>query len=179
MALDGTVAAGLLAHRPTGDLSKALHAAEHFGTPFGAGLILLTIGASMPNSRRQLLAAFAIAVGAGLVADILKLFVSRARPATFDLALPAWQSFMGSFSLGAGGAARQGFPSAHTAFAVAFAVALGTIFPSSRRWFLVLAALVALERITSLAHFPSDTLVGAAVGWVVGSLATHATIRKP
>ncbi len=148
------------------ELSDLLQAAEHFGTPYGAVLILLTVWLTHPSLRSRVSRTFFAAVAGGLLADLVKLCVSRTRPKAFDFDQSIWSGFTGVFQWGAGGSKHQGFPSAHTAFAITFAVMLGELFPKARRWFWCLGALVACQRVATLAHFPSDVLAGAAVGLV-------------
>ena len=161
------VCSGLIStHSIPDELSDLLQAAEHFGTPYGAVLILITVWLTHPALRSRVSRTFFAAVAGGLLADVVKLCVSRTRPRAFDFDQSIWSSFTGVFQWGAGGSTRQGFPSAHTAFAIAFAVMLGELFPKARRWFWCLGALVACQRVAALAHFPSDVLAGAAVGLV-------------
>lgn len=151
-------------HSIPDELSDLLQAAEHFGTPYGAVLILVTVWLTHPALRSRVSRTFFAAVAGGLLADLVKLCVSRTRPKAFDFDQSIWSSFTGAFQWGAGGSKHQGFPSAHTAFAIAFGVMLGELFPKARRWFWCLGALVACQRVATLAHFPSDVLAGAAVG---------------
>ncbi|MDG9715366.1 phosphatase PAP2 family protein [Streptomyces sp. DH24] len=58
------------------------------------------------------------------------------------------------------------FPSGHTAAAVAFTAAVFPSWPSAGAACAVPAALVAVERVQSGAHYPSDVAAGAAVGLV-------------
>ena len=164
--LDQVCSGTLRTHRLSGELAHLFQAAEHFGTPYGAVLILITLWLTQAPLRSRVSRTFVAAIVAGLLANLVKLCVSRTRPKAFDFDQSIWTSFTGVFRWGAGGSTQQGFPSAHTAFAIAFAVMLGELFPKARRWFLCLGALVALQRVTSLAHFPSDVLAGAAVGLV-------------
>lgn len=168
--VDHALAGYLKAHRYKGELSNLLQAAEHFGTPYGAALILITLWIVLPETRRRISRTAAGAIAAGLVADIGKLLVTRLRPDTFDFAQPIQASITGFLKFGQGGSRHQSFPSAHTAFAFAFAVMLGDLFPRGRVWFLCIAALVALQRVFATAHYPSDVFAGAAVGWIVASI---------
>ncbi|MBB6438885.1 phosphatase PAP2 family protein [Streptomyces candidus] len=63
------------------------------------------------------------------------------------------------------------FPSGHTAAAVAFTAAITPTWPLAGVLCAVPAALVAVERVQSGAHYPSDVAAGAAVGlasaWLV------------
>lgn len=170
LIVDHPLSSYLKAHRLKGELSNLFQAAEHFGTPYGATLILVTMWIILPETRRRVSRIAAGAIAAGLVADLIKLLVTRLRPGVFDFAEPIQASVIGFFQFGAGGSRHQSFPSAHTAFAIAFAVLLGDLFPKARIWFLGIGALVALQRVTTSAHYPSDVFAGAAVGWITASI---------
>ncbi|MFF5970544.1 phosphatase PAP2 family protein [Streptomyces sp. NPDC012769] len=63
------------------------------------------------------------------------------------------------------------FPSGHTAAAVAFTAAVTPTWPAAGAACAVPAALVAVERVQSGAHYPSDVAVGVVLGlfcaWLV------------
>jgi undecaprenyl-diphosphatase len=110
--------------------------------------------------------AIAAILAAGCGANLVKLLISRSRPGSTDLAhLASWQTFSGWLPLGANGSGWQSFPSAHTATAVGLAWVLYSLYPHGRWLFAALAAAVAAQRVLGSAHFPSDVLAGAAVGW--------------
>ncbi|MGK5638235.1 phosphatase PAP2 family protein [Streptomyces sp. URMC 126] len=56
------------------------------------------------------------------------------------------------------------FPSGHTAAAVAFTAAVIPTWPAAGALCAVPAAMVAVERVQSGAHYPSDVAAGAAIG---------------
>jgi len=60
-------------------------------------------------------------------------------------------------------------PSSHTAAAMVLSAALVRLYPALRPLVLVLAVAVAACRVLFTAHYASDVVVGAAIGWVVGS----------
>ncbi|KUN20481.1 phosphatidic acid phosphatase [Streptomyces corchorusii] len=66
------------------------------------------------------------------------------------------------------------FASGHTAAALAFSAAVAPSWPSAGAVCAVPAALVAVERVQSGAHYPSDVAAGAAIGlvsaWLVRQL---------
>ncbi|MFF1542583.1 phosphatase PAP2 family protein [Streptomyces sp. NPDC058291] len=66
------------------------------------------------------------------------------------------------------------FPSGHTAAAVAFTAAVAPSAPVAGALCAIPAALVAVERVQSGAHYPTDVVAGAAVGlavaWVTRSV---------
>ncbi|WP_225320562.1 phosphatase PAP2 family protein [Streptomyces luteolifulvus] len=55
-------------------------------------------------------------------------------------------------------------PSGHTAAAVAFTATVAPTWPAAGASCAVPAAMVALERVQSGAHYPSDVAAGAAIG---------------
>jgi membrane-associated phospholipid phosphatase len=151
-----------------GPLREMLEICESFGHGFGAFLIVVAVGVLAPSKRRQLLWMLAASWGSGLMANVLKTFVHRTRPRTFDFeSSSVWATFA---KASGGGMDVQSFPSAHTATAVGLAVALSFLFPRGRWFFGLLAALVGVQRIVCSAHFPSDVFAGAAVGWIVSSV---------
>lgn len=96
-----------------------------------------------------------------LVVRVLKPLVGRPRPcvALEDVLAPFGCADVGSM------------PSAHAANAFALAAAIGA------PWAWVLAVFVALSRVVAGVHWPSDVLVGAAVGVVLGTLVRRAGVR--
>ena len=146
-------------------LSEVLENAETFGHGIGATFILIAVFVLDPAHRRLFPLLLAGSLGAGLVANLIKLFVIRFRPHTIE-ALPesVWSTFGGMWSLSAGNGS-QSFPSAHTSTAVGLAVMLSEFYPRGRWYFTVLAILVGMQRIQVAAHFPSDVFAGAIVGW--------------
>ncbi|KOX28609.1 MULTISPECIES: phosphatase PAP2 family protein [unclassified Streptomyces] len=66
------------------------------------------------------------------------------------------------------------FPSGHTAAAVAFTAAVAPTWPWAGAACAVPTVLVAIERVHSGAHYPSDVAAGAAIGLSVAALARSA-----
>ncbi|MGW6841236.1 phosphatase PAP2 family protein [Streptomyces sp. NPDC054958] len=62
------------------------------------------------------------------------------------------------------------FPSGHTAAAVAFTAAVASCWPWAGAACAVPTVLVALERLHSGAHYPSDVAAGAAIGLAAAAL---------
>lgn len=172
LAVDLPLSRALVTEQSLEFLHGLLGSIEPFGQPTA---ILVTAAAIALCDRRRrgaVLRLVAAALGSGLAADIIKLLVARSRPHSFDLAGTVWSSFRDAFPGFGNQSQWQSFPSAHTATAVGFALALSHLFPAGRWLFVTLAGLVALQRIEAGAHYLSDTCWGAAVGcaiWLVVS----------
>jgi membrane-associated phospholipid phosphatase len=147
-----------------------LESMEPFGQPtailmFAGGLWLCS-----PRLRSGVPRLLAASLGAGLAADVCKLFLARVRPRSFDWSGGPLATFH-EFLPGLGrGSSHQSCPSSHTATALGFGLALSTMFPEGRWLFLTAAALVAAQRVECGAHFLSDTVCGATVGYAMSLL---------
>ncbi|MBM3908932.1 MAG: phosphatase PAP2 family protein [Gemmatimonadetes bacterium] len=99
----------------------------------------------------------------GLVAEILKLLLRRERPNVLagDYSFRLWSEN----PLSTSGLA---WPSSHTMVAFAAATALARLFPRAKWVWYALAAGCAWTRLASRAHFFSDVVLGAFLGWCVG-----------
>ena len=104
---------------------------------------------------------FAAIAASGIVAQIVKHIVGRARPKLFAVDGP--YSFHG-LSIQNSWAS---FPSGHTTSAFAAAVALGFMRPQWRGRLLAAAVIIGLSRVLVGAHYPSDVVGGAALGSLV------------
>ncbi len=166
VAIDVPVAHWSLGRNYPRAIRELMSLAEAFGHGVGVTVVLLTIYTLDPARRSALPRSIAAVLAAGCGANLVKLLISRSRPGATDLAhLAGWQTFSGWFPLGAGGSGWQSFPSAHTATAVGLALVLCWLYPRGRLLFTAFAAAVAAQRVLGSAHFPSDVLAGAAVGW--------------
>lgn len=105
---------------------------------------------------------FFVAIAAsGIVAQVVKHIVGRARPKLFAVDGP--YSFHGLSIQNVWAS----FPSGHTTSAFAAAVALGYMRPRWRVWLLGAAVVIGLSRVLVGAHYPSDVVGGAALGSLV------------
>lgn len=139
---------------------------EVFGHGLGVIVLVVALHQLDPGHRWAIPRVLACALGSGLAADLVKMLVFRARPNSCLLDGSVWSTFGSWFPGLDKSGIGQSFPSAHTATAVGFALALMWLYPQGRRLFLVLAVLVGCQRITYGAHYPSDVLIGAAIGCV-------------
>lgn len=170
--------------RGPGDLRKAVALFETFAHTAGVLVIVLVIVVLDPQHRRSALRVAVSALGSGLLADVAKLLIGRTRPNEFWLTgfpdaagntfqgwIPVLQSESWSEGLRRG---VQSFPSGHSAVAAGLAIGLTWLYPRGRWLFAALAALAMLQRLESGAHFPSDTLAGASIGVLFGTLCCDA-----
>jgi membrane-associated phospholipid phosphatase len=110
----------------------------------------------------------------GLAAELLKLLFRRLRPdaETFGY---AFRSFADAPWSNRG----MGLPSSHALVAWAGAFALARLFPRARWVFYGLAAGCGLTRVMATAHFLSDTVVAACVGWAVVAALWGRLVAQP
>ncbi|MGH6767739.1 MAG: phosphatase PAP2 family protein [Xanthobacteraceae bacterium] len=141
-----------------------------FLIPIGILLLLIATLASpaLPRMSRAVLAMASVRLGflftaiaiPGVFTSVVKRIVARGRPYVgsevdpFLYKLTVWRSDFASM------------PSGHTTTAFAAAVAFGTLWPQLRPLMWTYACVIALSRIATTAHFPSDVVAGAIVGCV-------------
>ncbi|MEZ3180876.1 phosphatase PAP2 family protein [Streptomyces pimonensis] len=162
-AVDGALYAAVAA-TPTPTLDRALrrlsHTADHSKISFAIAGVLALSGA---RPRRAALAGVGAVAVASASANLLgKRLVRRARPdreaarVTVDRHVPMPTS--------------ASFPSGHTASAVAFATAVGTVLPAASAPLGALACAVGYSRVHTGVHYPGDVAAGAILG--IASAAT-------
>ena len=100
---------------------------------------------------------------AGLGAEILKLLLRRERPEAngglYGFRLWSDQTFS---------TAGLAFPSSHTMVAFGAATALARLYPRANWVWYALATGCGVTRVLSRAHFLSDAMLGALMGWCIG-----------
>jgi membrane-associated phospholipid phosphatase len=111
-------------------------------------------------SRRGLLLFWSAGLG-GIIAELLKIAFRRERPGLTDGA-----HVFRSWSEQPFSTARLGLPSSEVAVAFAAATTLARLFPEAWLLWYALAVGCALTRVASGAHFMSDVLLAALVGYV-------------
>ncbi len=108
-------------------------------------------------------------VSAGLLVQVLKHLIGRARPRlTYDLV------FIGP-SLKNG---YDSFPSGHTTLAFCLAYIVSRYSPKWGTVSYLFAVVVGMYRVDSLSHFPSDVIAGAILGTVVAKLISATMIHR-
>ncbi|MBR9990632.1 MAG: phosphatase PAP2 family protein [Gemmatimonadetes bacterium] len=130
----------------------------------GAALMLeeRTPWRRMPRSRGGLIIAGSIVGGAA--AEFLKLILKRRRPG--ELGEYVFRPFAErTFSTGG-----LGMPSSHALVAFGAAAVLSRVYPRARIVWWGLAWGCGLSRVAAGAHFLSDVVVAACIGWLVGAV---------
>lgn len=165
-----------------GDFRRELEVLQQFGAPGSIIITFLIMLAADPNRARRVLDIIAAAVATSVTSLLLKMIIGRPRPVLDDPATVygPFQSVqvkpnanpipdpIYSWQLGADGVERLwALPSSHTSAAVALATALIVLYPKLRTFAIAMAILVATCRILFNAHWPSDTLAGAALALVI------------
>ena len=122
------------------------------------------------RGRRGALTGLAAVGTASLVVNQpLKIAGARPRPDWDELRVPQQRRVRMPSS--------TSFPSGHSASAAAFSVAVGDLLPALRLPLRTAASIVAFSRVYTGVHYPSDVLVGAAVGALLGRLASRTALR--
>ena len=149
------------------EIGNLLRLSEVFAHGMGALMVIMTVWVIDRRHRRELVRIGVASLGAGVVANLGKLCLVRARPYHFDRNGDGWATF-GEWFPGFGGSSHfQSFPSAHAATAIGLAMGLAWLYPHGRWLFFLFAVLAASQRIVSRNHYLSDTLWGAAIGYLV------------
>ena len=182
----------LRAIEPSGDLRRELELLQQFGAPASVAIAFVLTISLAPAKARRFLDWLLAACLTSLTVLVLKVLIARPRPSLADpfnfrtamrpypLDPAAPDKQVCSWQLAADNIERLwSMPSSHTAAAVVFAVFLTTVFPRLRVFAIAMAALVAACRIMFNAHWPSDTLIGAAVATAIATpiIRHHAGIR--
>jgi membrane-associated phospholipid phosphatase len=131
----------------------------------GAAVLMLARGDRMARQGWRValmpgLALLASVAASGILAEIIKLLVRRARPAAHDGAY-GYVPWDGNWSTGA-----IGLPSSHAIVAFAAAFALARLAPRTGPVWYLLAVGCALTRLLDGAHFLSDVVAAALLAWV-------------
>lgn len=161
-------------------LRKICGFAELFGHGVGVGCLLLVIAVLDPLRRAGLPRIAAASLGAGLVANLCKMLISRERPRSvnFELIDRSVDTFGTWLPLASNTSGGQGFPSSHMATAAALCLVLMACYPRGRWLFPLCAVLAGLQRILAEAHFASDVCWGAAVGCAIAPIFLHGPVGE-
>ncbi len=171
-----------------GDTARVLQWLHEYGQGPSVLLVAIIVWQLDPRRRRQLVHWL---IGIGITAVLLttlKLAIGRPRP-KFDEPLLFLGPF-GAYPLGQDRGVHHAWefwvpyswelwsmPSSHAAYAAVMSYFLGSLYPRIRVVVVVLAAVVCVCRVLYGAHYPSDVVVGAAIGVIAGRLAMRSPLR--
>ena len=140
------------------------------GQGTAATVAALSIGIFTRGLRRLLAGGAAMGEAlSGFAGWLIRSVDGRYRPTHTD-ATNHWELFRGFYN-----GTDLSFPSGHATLSFAMAAALSYAFPRGKPLFIAVAFLTALSRVVQEAHFCSDVLFGAALGWTVSWMCMHAT----
>lgn len=181
LPFDGAISRTLVSIRPTGDFRRELELAQQFGGPATMLIVSLLIWRLDPGRTRRLLDWAAAAALTSIAIFALKVTLGRPRPKFIGEHL----NFLGPWSthiVQEGDPPRHAWefwaddvteiwsmPSSHTALAVVAGVFLSRMYPRLTPMMVALALLVAFCRVLFKAHYASDTIVGAAIAYVIAN----------
>jgi membrane-associated phospholipid phosphatase len=150
----------------------------------GTGLFLilmLILDASELRARHRAkrtvrsLAAFYVfgsVASAGIIANVSKYLIGRARPRYFE------ETGSVSFDFFSGDASWASFPSGHATTGMALGVSLALLFPRLRWVFLCIGFWIAASRLFLLQHYPSDMFAGCLLGGGAAWLIARALAQR-
>ncbi len=182
MPLDPMIASWFAGISKQGDVWREIGAWQQYGQGGSIVIGVVLIWLLDPDRRRRLLDWLVSGAVVWLAVFTAKVLVGRPRPkledpygflwpwGTWDFGPPtgsvhAWQ--VGRIL----GSELWSMPSNHTAFAVVMSVFLVRMYPRLRGVAVFMACLVGFARVAFGAHYPSDVLIGAAIGWILATLA--------
>ncbi|PKN02065.1 MAG: hypothetical protein CVU77_01200 [Elusimicrobia bacterium HGW-Elusimicrobia-1] len=137
----------------------------HLGNGFAAaGLIALALYLNRETAGRNFWKDFfwamAAVIAAGAVAQVIKFFFNRPRPLGGISNLPQLRNVLGA------DLHWRSFPSGHSATAFAAATYLSAKIGRFRPLFYCVAALIAVSRVYTGVHFPTDVAAGSLLGYI-------------
>lgn len=154
------------------DWGRLLRVMGFLGTWVALAVAVALHEGSVPARRaiaqRRAWLLFGSAALGGLVAEVGKLLLRRERPQVHD-GLYGFRDFADRTWSTSGLA----LPSSHTLVAFAGAAMLARLFPRARWVGYTLAAGCAVTRVMARAHFLSDVVLAAGLGWVVAFVLTR------
>lgn len=153
-----------------GDLRGFLNLCEVFAHGLGVAMIGLTVLVLDPATRRYVPRILLCAYLGGIIAVSIKLIVARTRPEYFAGGSDFTETFSGWLPGFSSPSKEQSFPSGHAATAAALAAALAWRYPHGFGLFASLAMLAAAQRLAEEAHYLSDVLIGAGIGFAFAAM---------
>ncbi len=153
-------------------LVKASNLSEFFAHGFGVLCVVFLVGLLDSRGWRRGMTVLIGAFSGGLAADLMKLLIFRVRPRDFDFVGGILSTFQEWLPIASRHLTHlsSSFPSSHAATAAGLAFVLMLLYPKGKPVFTVLLILACAQRVLASAHFLSDVLFGAGLGWCVSCL---------
>lgn len=190
--LDGAVRQWVFGRRIGGDLKRELEFLQQFGAISSVVILMIVVilldSRTREWKRSRILDWIAAASLCGALGHLLKIALGRPRPLFNDpmhvlgplgkypvelkdgtrTLIHAWDYSSGVAS------DLWSMPSSHALAAASLAVSLTMLYPKLRWLCICLVIVVCIARVVLGAHYPSDVLVGAGLGWWLASTAMTA-----
>lgn len=116
----------------------------------------------------------------GLIAALLIGVMIQIGKPLFEVVRPAMILGEGQIHIIGQTLYKHSFPSGHSATAFIMAGILVQVLPKNLKWLLIIGAvLIAWSRVKVGAHWPSDVVLGALIGWQLARLALYIANRTP
>lgn len=172
-----------------GDIEREIRLIEQFGGITSLAVVGILILRLDPGKRARVWD-LALAAGAtGLISFLTKIAIGRTRPVLIghDTVLGTTNAIATTKSpeptytweLWERGVSQLwSMPSSHTSAAFALAVFLATVYPRLRTLAYTFAVIVGLARIMHGAHWPTDVLAGALLGYWVSSVVVRGRLGQ-
>lgn len=145
-----------------GELHQLILSLAQYAQPLGyltAGALILTFD---PRRRGRVAVLALVLITVGGASTALKSLVGRERPRD-----SACETIFHGPARNLVDTKTASFPSGHTATAFALSVVLSSLYPRTRWFVWPMATGVAINRVVTVRHFPSDVVAGAWLGYVL------------
>lgn len=185
-SFDGPISSAARSLTLSGDLKRELDALAQYGQGAVSIIVGLLIASLDPDRRRRLIDWGVAALLVGVSCSVSKVLIGRPRPLLEDpgILLGPWGMHPvptgepGKFILAHAWEmtsriqyALGSMPSRHATFAASLSVVLWTLYPKIRPVAVALMVLVAAMRVITGAHYPSDVVIGLALGTALTTVA--------
>lgn len=169
-----------------GDVRREFETWQQYGQ--GVSMVFVAVVIALLDSarRRRLLDLAAAAVVVALAVNFLKMFIGRPRPKFDDATMFLWPTGMypiehngenilaHAYDLGKPiSSDLWSMPSSHTAYAVVLSIFLAALYPKLRWLVWGMVVFVGVARVVTGGHWPTDVVIGAAVGYILARPAVY------